>query len=497
VRWEWIWSCPYDDEGWRLWMEDQIGKVALQTTWEQKVAGCTRCRLHEGRQNIVYGIGNTEQPDFLFLGEGPGAHEDQKALPFVGQAGKLLDKILHHMGYTREDVYICNVVSCFTGGTVVEAPGVRGAYRREYDGELLRVRTTGGFLTGTPNHPALTSRGWVPLCDLAQGDDLVRCHFNQSVLASDPHVHDRPSKIKDLFDALSKTGVSERVVESDVDFHGDRGQSEVEIVTLQGLLTDRSQPSLLKHLFQFNLKAANDTFRLLKTLSSRYSTLPQFFGSAPLLATGGPCSACQFTPPLFGGSSEPQGHSLAPPSDVSPLLDQIPSKSSLPDPGLLGERLKTLSGDVAFDKVVEIEVSQFTGHVYNLHTASEWYTADGYIVSNCRPPGNRDPKPDELEACTPVWTSQVIAVRPKMIIALGRFSGNALLGTSGQTIVQMRKKIHAWNKTPVQVTYHPAGMLRNESYKQPAWDDLRKAMKHLEAMKAQAQDAGPLFGGES
>jgi uracil-DNA glycosylase family 4 len=224
MRWEWVWSCPYPDEVWREWMDENIGKVALQTAWEQKVKDCTRCRLHEGRTNIVYGIGNAERPDFLFLGEGPGAKEDIDGEPFVGPAGNLLTTILKHMGYKREDVYICNVVSC-------------------------------------------------------------------------------------------------------------------------------------------------------------------------------------------------------------------------------------------------------------------------------RPPGNRDPKPDELDACAPVWTSQVVAVRPRMIIALGKVAGNVLLGTKGQAIVQMRKKIHTWNKLPVQVTYHPAGMLRNEQYKQPAWDDLRKAMKHLEAMKAHEQEAGPLFGG--
>ena len=89
----------------------------------------------------------------------------------------------------------------------------------------------------------------------------------------------------------------------------------------------------------------------------------------------------------------------------------------------------------------------------------------------------------------------MVAVRLRMIIALGKVSGNYLLGTKGQAIVQMRKKIHTWNKLPVQVTYHPAGMLRNEQYKQPAWDDLRKAMKHLKALKAHEQEAGPLFGG--
>lgn len=225
MRWDWIWSCPYNDEGWKVWMEDQIGKVTLQTLWEQKVKGCTRCQLHENRQNIVFGVGNPERPDFLFLGEAPGASEDKLGVPFVGAAGELLNKILDAMQLQRADIYICNSIAC-------------------------------------------------------------------------------------------------------------------------------------------------------------------------------------------------------------------------------------------------------------------------------RPPGNRDPKVAELEACVPVWTSQILAVRPRMIIALGRFAGNALLGTKDKRIADMRKKIHTWNKIPVQVTYHPAGMLRNENYKQPAWEDFQRALGYLRAAKARELSAGPLFGDE-
>lgn len=475
-------------------MDDQIGKVALQTVWEEKVDGCTRCALHETRQKIVFGVGQTERPDFLFIGEAPGADEDRMGIPFVGAAGKLFNKILGAMQVNREDVYICNVVSCFAGDASVTAPGARGAYRRRYDGELLRVRTTRGVLTGTPNHPALTPRGEVALRDLVQGDNLIRCRFDERVLARDPHVHNRPAKIEDLFHSLSDAGVSERVVEGHMDFHGDRGASEVEIVSLQSLLTDRDQPPLLKHLFQLNLETANGTLRFLKALGSRYSTLPQFLGSGPLLATSGPCGACQFMPSVLRSPRETQGQRLAFTSDRYASLDQIPSKSTLADPMLLGESLQALPAHVAFDKVVEIESSRFSGHVYNLHTASGWYTADGYIVSNCRPPGNRDPKHAELVACAPTWTSQIISVRPRMIVALGAIAGNVLLGTRSEPVAKMRKKIHTWNKTPLQVTYHPAGMLRNESYKQPAWEDMQRAMAHVEELKAKAQDAGPLFG---
>jgi len=224
MRWNWIWSCPYDDEGWKVWMEDQIGKVALQALWEKKVQHCMRCELYKSRTNIVYGIGNTERPDLCFVGEGPGANEDLRGEPFVGRAGKLFDKILDALGYDRSDVYICNSVSC-------------------------------------------------------------------------------------------------------------------------------------------------------------------------------------------------------------------------------------------------------------------------------HPPENRDPLQPEIDACKPVWVGQVFAVRPTMVVALGKIAGNAILGTEGQSVAQMRKKIHTWNKLPLQVTYHPAAMLYDESYKQPAWEDLQIAVARVKRIRELAQDAGPLFGG--
>lgn len=204
-------------------MEDQIGKVTLQTVWEQKVHDCTRCRLHETRKHIVYGAGNTERPDLLFIGEGPGELEDRVGIPFIGKAGKLFNKMLEAAKLDRAELYICNIVAC-------------------------------------------------------------------------------------------------------------------------------------------------------------------------------------------------------------------------------------------------------------------------------RPPGNRDPEADEIDACRPVWTSQIMAVRPRMIIALGKIAGNTILGTGDKTLAELRKKIHTWQKIPVQVTYHPAAMLRNSGYKKPAWEDLHLAMAHVEDMKRAAQEHGPLFG---
>ncbi|MCU1255858.1 MAG: Uracil-DNA glycosylase, family 4, partial [Candidatus Angelobacter sp.] len=77
----------------------------------EDIGDCTRCRLHKGRTNLVFGVGNVNA-DLMFIGEGPGADEDAKGEPFVGRAGQLLNNMITAMGIRREDVYIANVVKC-------------------------------------------------------------------------------------------------------------------------------------------------------------------------------------------------------------------------------------------------------------------------------------------------------------------------------------------------------------------------------------------------
>ena len=74
-------------------------------------AGCTRCRLAEGRTQVVFGSGDPNA-DLMFVGEAPGFHEDRQGVPFVGQAGKLLDRLLEGIGLSRSEVYVSNVLKC-------------------------------------------------------------------------------------------------------------------------------------------------------------------------------------------------------------------------------------------------------------------------------------------------------------------------------------------------------------------------------------------------
>ena len=78
---------------------------------ERSLAGCQRCKLHRQRTHIVFGVGNP-QARLMFIGEGPGRDEDIQGEPFVGAAGQLLNKMIVAMGFTRDDVYIANIVKC-------------------------------------------------------------------------------------------------------------------------------------------------------------------------------------------------------------------------------------------------------------------------------------------------------------------------------------------------------------------------------------------------
>ncbi len=98
------------------WPEDAAGGDAaarLRIIQEEIGPDCSRCKLHTlGRKQVVFGVGNAAA-DLVFVGEGPGADEDEQGIPFVGRAGRLLtDMIEKGMGLRRDDVYICNVVKC-------------------------------------------------------------------------------------------------------------------------------------------------------------------------------------------------------------------------------------------------------------------------------------------------------------------------------------------------------------------------------------------------
>ena len=118
---------------------------------EAEASACTRCRLARGRTQVVFGVGSPHA-GLMFIGEGPGYHEDKQGEPFVGAAGQLLTKLLGEIGLRREDVYICNVVKCRPPGNRDPMPDEIEACRPFLLGQLENVRprvivTLGNFAT--------------------------------------------------------------------------------------------------------------------------------------------------------------------------------------------------------------------------------------------------------------------------------------------------------------------------------------------------------------
>ena len=102
-------------------------------------AGCTRCRLSEGRTKVVFGTGNPAA-ELMFVGEGPGAEEDRRGLPFVGAAGELLNRIIQAIEKTRDEVYIANVVKCRPPGNRDPQPDEVATCRGYLDRQIALVR---------------------------------------------------------------------------------------------------------------------------------------------------------------------------------------------------------------------------------------------------------------------------------------------------------------------------------------------------------------------
>ena len=128
-----------------------VRREELKAVWRQ-AQGCTKCpQLAATRQSVVFGSGNADA-DLMFVGEAPGANEDQQGVPFVGQAGRLLDQLLSEIGLARSDVFVVNVLKC-------RPPGNRDPLPQEIDNcqdylfrqlELIEPRvvcTLGNFAT--------------------------------------------------------------------------------------------------------------------------------------------------------------------------------------------------------------------------------------------------------------------------------------------------------------------------------------------------------------
>lgn len=329
--------------------------------------------------------------------------------------------------------------NCVVGDTKVSGPDVKVGYRRHYEGEIVTLVTAGGHeLTITPNHPVLTDRGWVNAGDLQEGDNLVSGSFGNGYLALRPGEDDAPPSIEDVVSALSVVGATRvsGVPVSAEEFHGDGGDSEIDIVARDNLFGDVGDASVIEPSPKEGFKVGSATLpgegfsgpslgdvealfwgelsssECLDGLCAAHFNL--FFGdSLPAEARGflaSPNGEVGFSKPSPNNSATNAEH-------LSHLVDALPRLVNLVEVGRgcdslradaphLGERfdppaakgeaerfrvfaeyggrlLERLGFMVKADRLIDKSVRQYVGHVYNLQTSEGWYSANSIITSNC------------------------------------------------------------------------------------------------------------------
>lgn len=333
-------------------------------------------------------------------------------------------------------------INCFVGSTNVDlSNGCHKLWRRLYCGPLVTVKTSeGALLQATPNHPILTSRGWLAINDLQEGDHLIRFRQSSRVENGDDHLLE--AEFGDLFEAASRSEVFATTRGSVFDFHSDGAECDVDTVLIDGDLPSRVCKS-----------SGDDSIKKLGLSGSSVdlSRIDRCGGSA-LGGGGGECVARERSDlgVSSGGvcASLGSGHFAhadkvrrGPTSAGDVALVEYAGDDIASDAELRGNRLDALAGTVErddgvgvdgvvsvgapstpvdgcvevgppsaerlaeaasvaakegrslfecgsgiyeFDRVIEKAVSEFSGYVYNLESSTGWYAANRIVAHNCR-----------------------------------------------------------------------------------------------------------------
>lgn len=329
--------------------------------------------------------------------------------------------------------------NCVVGDTLVSGPAIRAAYRREYSGEIIVIRTAGGHeLTVTPNHPILTDKGWVAAGLLAEGDNVISRAGLNGPSGAGPNINHQEASIENVFNSLSERWNVLRLPISPSDFHGDVSDNKVDVVFPDSFLGNGFDASFTQEIKQIPLCRAVE-------LSGAFvpeSALRKVFIGSSFAPNGVMGGFHEFRTPFFPGSFQSGTHSIGPAfrerdaqfgkvsadqtfrdadlrcnfvlpetgivqaqefircnarlspqvhGPVSGIGDAVSLDAVLDGvegaPVTVGDGLESLAGHEAVDNVVFVERKSTQGsfiHVYNLETEGGWYFANGIITHNCR-----------------------------------------------------------------------------------------------------------------
>jgi uracil-DNA glycosylase len=550
-------------------------REALKEVYAQ-AQDCVRCQeLAATRKTVVFGAGNADA-DLMFVGEAPGASEDEQGLPFVGAAGKLLEKLLGEIGLERKDVFIANTLKCLRYNAQVQLGDgswerigrlVRSRYSGDVmsvdaNGRLVRRHVTGWHATPlggrrvfrlsyksckhagaskvgielTGDHPVLTQRGYVPVEALGSGDriatghglsDLARdvlcgtvlgdgCLQASSSYLSFSHSHQQGAYARfkaSLLEELSVC-VEERQVAAVAG-----GDSEYSVVMARSL-AHRSLRVLREDFYRphkvvpgWIAQELNPRILAFWFMDDGYTRIRQG-GRRPLaeIATnafsdadlqvlilglqrlGLPAKASRsrlyFDVPTTARLSELIAP-FVPPSMRYKLNPDVAER--VPFDATKFERgpATVVYDDVEVEDITDSERHDTTFFCIDVEDTANFVTAGG-VVHNCRPPGNRDPQPVEIENCREYLYRQVELIQPTVICTLGNFSTKLLRGDpTGITRLHGQPEVLTLGRRAVRLypIFHPAAAL----YTPKMLETLREDFKRIPELLALGAPEQPEF----
>lgn len=379
----------FTDRAGREWGLGRYTDMVLRTTAREAVSEGTKNRLIEGGIDLVTWIASNQPCDDC-------AEHDGDIFSLTGATD----------GYPVLDEMPPLHPNCFPAGVVVEGPEAVASTSRWYDGDLVEIRTAGDrFLPVTPNHPILTPHGFVPAGTLAEGDHVIGERLgHRGRLPADPDKYQEPAFIEDVAGSLpSASAVSAvSVPVAPLDFHGDGVGSEVSVVRTDRFLGRELQPSVHGPEVQECFGGGDPEAFAFAGLRS-----PDLGFEGSGAASNGRVSGLDVPPVFFrrscghmeavSGTDASNRHVVLQepiPNDVAGNFEAVSDRLLGFTAGVsvddFGDR-EIEPGRVASpgdsplqaDRVVGVSRRRFSGHVHNLQTVGEWYSANGVIVHNC------------------------------------------------------------------------------------------------------------------
>jgi uracil-DNA glycosylase family 4 len=529
----------------------------LKAVWRQAQA-CTKCpQLAATRQTVVFGSGNADA-DLMFVGEAPGANEDRQGLPFVGQAGRLLDTLLGEVGFTRADVFVVNTLKCLKYTAMVQLGDgswerigrlVRTGYAGTVmsvaaDGVLVQRRVTGWHATPlggrrvfrlsfrsakrsgagkastqlTDDHPVLTERGYVAAAELLPSD-RVATGLGMSDLAydvvcgsllGDASIEAKSSAVRfehsarqrqyAMFKAQLLREFDPKLVERRVAavVGGDRLYDVIHVRTqaarslrllradyyrptkvVPDWIADQLNPRMLAFWFMDDGHRTTRGRPRAEIATVGFSDSDRQVLLRGLQRLGLPAKATRgrifFDVPTTRRLSELIAP-FTPPSMRYKLAPDVAAAVPFDVRAFRRGPTKVIYDEVEIEDVTDQVGADRTFFCIDVEETHNFVTAGG-VVHNCRPPGNRDPLPQEIDACQDYLYRQLELIEPRVVCTLGNFATKLLRGDpAGITRLHGREEVRRIGPRNVRLypIYHPAAALYTPKMLEILRDDFQR-----------------------